>query len=149
MIITVQRESEPFHFIARNEKGQTLSMDGVQEHAKGLRPMQLLLAALGGCSGIDIVSILEKQHYKPTDITITVNGTREQDVIPSLFKEIFVTFSIEGDIPHDKVLRAVQLSLEKYCSVAKTLEPTAVIWSEIVLNGVNITDGEESDAVQS
>ncbi|HRE57623.1 MAG TPA: OsmC family protein [Candidatus Kapabacteria bacterium] len=145
MIVTVKRQNEPFHFIASNEEGQTLSMDGVHENAKGLRPMQLLLAALGGCSGIDIVSILEKQHYFPTDITITVNGTREREIIPSLFKEIFITFSIEGDIPLDKVLRAVQLSLEKYCSVAKTLEPTAVIWSEIVLNGINITDGEKSD----
>lgn len=142
MVVTVKRQSEPFHFLASNEEGQTLTMDGVQENAKGLRPMQLLLAALGGCSGIDIVSILEKQHYIPTDITITLHGTREKDAIPSLFKEIFITVSIEGDIPLDKVLRAVQLSLEKYCSVAKTLEPTAVIWSEIILNGINITDGE-------
>jgi putative redox protein len=147
MIITVKRHSEPFHFHATNEEGQTLTMDGAQENAKGLRPMQLLLAALGGCSGIDVVSILEKQHYIPTDITITLNGTREKDVIPSLFKEIFITFSIEGDIPLDKVLRAVQLSLEKYCSVAKTLEPTAVIWSEIILNGINITDGENNETL--
>jgi putative redox protein len=77
MIVTVKRQSEPFHFLASNEEGQSLTMDGVQENAKGLRPMQLLLAALGGCSGIDIVSILEKQHYIPTDITITLHGTRE------------------------------------------------------------------------
>lgn len=141
MLITVKRENEPFHFIASNEDGQEVVMDGVSTDAKGMRPMQLLLAALGGCSGIDVVSILEKQHYKLSAFTISVDGKREPNTVPSLFKEILITFSLEGDIPADKVLRAVQLSLEKYCSVAKTLEPTALIWSEIILNGKNITEG--------
>jgi len=147
MLITVKRESEPFHFVALNEDGQSIVMDGVKADAKGMRPMQLLLAALGGCSGIDVVSILEKQHLTANSLTITVNGTREPDVVPSLFKEILITFIIEGDIHPDKVLRAVQLSLEKYCSVAKTLEPTALIWSEIILNGKNITQGEIGNEV--
>ena len=141
MVITVKREKEPFHFIASNEDGQEVVMDGVSTEAKGMRPMQLLLAALGGCSGIDVVSILEKQHYKLSEFSISVDGKREPNAVPSLFKEILITFSLEGDIPPDKVLRAVQLSLEKYCSVAKTLEPTALIWSEIILNGKNITEG--------
>jgi putative redox protein len=89
--------------------------------------MQLLLAAIGGCSTIDIVSILQKQRQPLEDISITVDGEREPNVEPSLFQTIHVHYVLKGDLDEEKVRRAVDLSMQKYCSVAKTLEKTAHI----------------------
>lgn len=89
--------------------------------------MQLLLAGLGGCSTIDIVGILKKQRQELEDIRVTVDGEREPNVEPSLFQDIHVHFTLTGNLDEDKVRKAVDLSMEKYCSVAKTLEKTARI----------------------
>jgi putative redox protein len=89
--------------------------------------MQMLLAALGGCSTIDIVNILTKQKQHVADIRITIDGEREPNVEPSLFRDIHVHFALKGDLSEEKVKRAVSLSMDKYCSVAKTLEKSAKI----------------------
>ena len=92
--------------------------------------MELLLAGLGGCSGIDVVGILKKQHEPVTGMTITVEGEREQGKEPSLFTRIHVHFAIRGPVDDAKVTRAVELSMAKYCSVARTLEKSArITWS--------------------
>lgn len=130
MKIQIQRLNNAVHLRATNEEGATLEMDGspsVGGEDKGFRPMQMLLAALGGCSTIDIVSILKKQRQPVEDIGITVEGEREPGVEPSLFKDIHVHFTLTGNLDEDKVRKAVDLSMEKYCSVAKTLEKTATI----------------------
>lgn len=130
MKIQIQRLNNAVHLRATNEEGATLEMDGspsVGGEDKGFRPMQMLLAALGGCSTIDIVSILKKQRQPVEDIGITVEGERESGVEPSLFKDIHVHFTLTGNLDEDKVRKAVDLSMEKYCSVAKTLEKTATI----------------------
>ncbi len=130
MKIQIERLNNAVHLRATNEDGATLEMDGspaVGGENKGFRPMQMLLAALGGCSTIDIVSILKKQRQPVDDIAITVEGEREQGVEPSLFRDIHVHFTLKGNLDEDKVRKAVDLSMEKYCSVAKTLEKTATI----------------------
>ena len=93
----------------------------------GFRPMQLLLTALGGCSAIDIILILKKQKQELEDITISVTGEREKDTVPSLFREVHVHFVLFGNLEEDKVKKAVSLSVEKYCSVARMLEKTATV----------------------
>ncbi len=130
MKIQIERLNDAVHLRATNEDGATLDMDGspaVGGENMGFRPMQMLLAALGGCSTIDIVSILKKQRQPVEDIGITVEGEREPGVEPSLFKDIHVHFTLRGNLDEDKVRKAVDLSMEKYCSVAKTLEKTATI----------------------
>jgi putative redox protein len=138
MKIQIERLNNAVHLRATNEDGATLEMDGspaVGGEKKGFRPMQMLLAALGGCSTIDIVSILKKQRQPVDDISITVEGEREPGVEPSLFRDIHVHFTLKGNLDEDKVRKAVDLSMEKYCSVAKTLEKTAAItYSFSVLN---------------
>jgi putative redox protein len=139
MKITLSRQNDAVHFIAKNEQALTMAIDGSPEiggENKGFRPMQLLLVALGGCSSIDIVSILKKQRQVLEGFDIEVDGDREAGKEPSLFRDIIVTFKLTGALlDPEKVKKAVALSLEKYCSVAKTLEPTATIKSVIVLNG--------------
>lgn len=139
MKINLKRIDQDFNIEAVNEEGNSVLIDGSKEiggHGKGLRPMQLLLAALGGCSTIDIISILRKQKQELESIEIEVNGNREPVGIEgySLFKTIEVHFKLKGRVDKDKVERAVKLSMEKYCSVTKTLEPTAKITYKITLN---------------
>jgi len=130
MKIELRRKNNAVHLEAVNEDGTTVQIDGspaVGGQNLGFRPMQLLLAALGGCSTIDIVGILKKQRQEIKDIKITVDGQREPNVEPSLFQAIHVHFALTGNLDEDKVRKAVDLSMQKYCSVAKTLEKTAAI----------------------
>src|SRR4028119_91231 len=115
MKIQIERLNNGVHLRATNEDGATLEMDGspaVGGENKGFRPMQMLLAALGGCSTIDIVSILKKQRQPVDDIAVTVEGEREPGVEPSLFRDIRVHFTLKGNLDGDKVRKAVDLSME-------------------------------------
>lgn len=139
MRINLKRIDTDFNFEATNEDGNSVLIDGSLEiggHNTGMRPMQLLLAAIGGCSAIDIVSILRKQKQEVDSFEIEVDGDREPVGIEgySLFKTIKVNFILKGNIDKEKAERAVKLSMEKYCSVTKTLEPTAKITYKVTLN---------------
>lgn len=142
MKITLSRQNDAVHFIAKNEQDTVMHIDGSPEiggENKGFRPMQMLLAALGGCSSIDVVSILKKQRQVLEAFDIEIDGEREAGKEPSLFQDILVTFKLTGaSLDPEKVKKAVALSMDKYCSVAKTLEKTATIKYLMVLNGVEI-----------
>ncbi len=128
--IELIRASDTFHLEALNESGNTIHMDASPDIGgtnKGMRPMQLLLAAMGGCSSVDVINILRKQKQELKDIKITVTGEREKDAVPALYTEVHAHFKLYGDLDKDKVQKAVSLSVEKYCSVAKTLEATAKV----------------------
>jgi putative redox protein len=137
MKINIKRIDDDFNMEATNEDGNTLLMDGAPDiggHGKGMRPMQLLLAAVGGCSAIDVILILKKQKQIIESFEIEVDGEREKIEDYSLFKDICLHFKITGEVDPDKAERAVKLSVEKYCSVSKTLEPTAKITYKISIN---------------
>ena len=130
MKIKINRSDNAFHMEAENEDGAIIHTDAspdIGAQGTGFRPMQLLLAAIGSCSSIDIISILSKQRQQLDDIQIIVNGNREKGIIPSLFEEIHVDFRLKGNLDKEKVARAIKLAMEKYCSVAKILEKTANI----------------------
>jgi putative redox protein len=128
--IELKRVDQDLNFEAENEMGNTILLDGAPAdggHDRGMRPMQTLLAAMGACSAIDVVTILRKQREDLKDIKITVTGEREKDTIPSLYTEVHAHFKLFGNLDKDKVERAVNLSMDKYCSVAKTLEKSAKV----------------------
>lgn len=128
--IELNRLNAGYQFEAVNEQGNTVIMDASPDMGGsnlGMRPMQMLLAAMGGCSAIDVVSILKKQKQDLHDIKITVTGEREKDAVPSLYTEVHAHFRLFGQVDEDKAERAINLSVEKYCSVAKTLEAKAKI----------------------
>lgn len=138
MYIEVKRVDDAYHFEAANEDGKVVQMDAapaIGGHDQGVRPMEMLLMALGGCSGIDIVNILTKQKQTIGALKMGINGQRREKPEPKIFETIEVEFIFEGDLNAQKVNRAVNLSMEKYCSVTKTLEPTAKITYKVVLNG--------------
>jgi len=137
MKIKLRQLDEDFHLEATNEEGNSVLLDsapGYGGKGKGMRPMQLLLVALGGCSAIDILTILKKQREVGSSLEIEVDGSREKAGDYSLFKIILIHFKFTGSVDYLKAERAVKLSLEKYCSVAKTLEPTARITYQITIN---------------
>ena len=133
MKITVNRLEAPFYLEAHNDEGNTLTMDAgaaIGGTGRGFRPMQTLLAGLGGCSAIDVVVILQKSRQPLDDIQVEIEGHRQEGVEPSLFETIHVRYKLKGGFTDEAAQRAVDWSMQKYCSVAKTLEKTAEItWS--------------------
>ncbi|HEU5146457.1 MAG TPA: OsmC family protein [Chryseosolibacter sp.] len=123
--IELNRLNDAFHFSAENESGNTVQLDGSPDiggQNKGMRPMQMLLAAMGGCSAIDVINILKKQRQDLKDLKITVKGEREKDATPSLYQTVHAHYKFFGQLDPDKVEKAINLSIDKYCSVSKTLE---------------------------
>ncbi len=117
-------------FVGESGTGHAIVMDGDREvggNNTGMRPMELLLVGLGGCSGMDVASILQKKKQRVTDLEINING-QKADSYPKKFTEIEIQFIVSGkDISEEAVKRAVELSMEKYCSVKATLTGTAKI----------------------
>jgi putative redox protein len=137
MKVTLNRVNDNFHFQLKNERGHVVDVDNKAEFGGddlGASPMELLLMGVAGCSSIDIITILKKQRQEIISYKAEVEGTRVQIEDAKPFKEITVVFFLEGKIDADKAMRAAELSFDKYCSVSKTLEPTATINFKIILN---------------
>jgi putative redox protein len=122
--VELERVNGAFGFEARDANGHTVKIDTSPETGGenfGVRPMQLLLMGLGGCSGIDVLSILRKQRQQVEHFVIRIEGEREAGSDPSLWKEVNIVFELGGAIDRDKAEKACALSMDKYCSVAQTL----------------------------
>lgn len=136
--INLQRVEGDFGFEATDANGHTVKMDTSDESGGinfGFRPMQMLLAGLGGCSAIDIVMILKKQRQDVKDFSIKIQGEREKGKEPSLWENVKIIFTLTGTIDKEKADRACELSMKKYCSVSETLRRggTNLTW-EVVVN---------------
>ena len=122
--IELTRVAGDFGFEAKDANGHVVRLDGnhgPEQDNFGVRPMQMLLMGLGGCSGIDIVSILKKQRQTVIGFNMKIEGDREAGVEPSLWQNVKIIFELQGDIDFDKARKACALSMDKYCSVADTL----------------------------
>jgi putative redox protein len=128
--ININRAEGDYGFEATDAKGHVVRMDTSPEGGGsnfGVRPMQVLLMGLGGCSGIDIVSILKKQRQTVEGFSMKIEGGRFAGKEPSLWEKIHIVFELKGDIDPEK---ACELSVDKYCSVAETLRGsgTSISW---------------------
>jgi len=122
--IEIDRVSGDYGFEAKDAAGHVVRIDTSPETGGtnfGVRPMQMLLMGLGGCSGIDIVSILKKQRQELVEFKTIIEGEREAGKEPSLWEDVKIIFELTGKLDKEKAERAVALSMEKYCSVAETL----------------------------
>lgn len=138
MKISIKRTDNDYRMEAINDTGNVLLMDGSESiggHNSGMRPMQLLLAAIGGCSAIDIISILKKQRQEISSFACDVDGDSVKNGEHSVYETIDIVFRIEGKIDPEKALRAAELSFTKYCSVSKALEYSSLIRYKVELNG--------------
>jgi putative redox protein len=130
MEVNLTRVNEDYHFTATGTSGVAIHLDGAPEiggHNQGARPMETLLMGLGGCSAIDVIMILKKQRLEIGSFDIKVTADREKVDEHTEFRNIVVHFTIGGGLPEDKVRRAIELSLEKYCSVAFVLAKVSTI----------------------
>lgn len=136
MKINLNRINDDYLFECTNQNGHSILIDNTsQEGAKGVSPMETILMAVAGCSGIDVVSILKKQRQNITSFSAEVEGDRIQVDDAKPFKHIKVIFKLEGEIDSKKAKKAAELSFEKYCSVSKTLEPNVEVSYEVFVNG--------------
>jgi putative redox protein len=131
--IELNRVAGEFGFEAKDAAGHSIHIDTSPENGGtnfGVRPLQLLLMGLGGCSGIDIVSILKKQRQPVEGFSMKVEGNRFAGKEPSLWEKIHVVFQLKGEIDPEKARKACELSMDKYCSVAETLRKggTTLSW---------------------
>jgi len=117
-------------FVGESGSGHCVTMDGAPEAGgRNLapRPMEMVLMGLGGCSGIDVLSILRKGRQRVSACEISIEAERA-DAVPAVFTRIHIRFRLRGErLDRSKVARAVSLSMEKYCSVTRMLEKTAAI----------------------
>ncbi len=131
------RQVEGSTFLARAPSNHWVVMDAAPEehgHDGGTRPMELVLMALGGCSGMDVELILRKMRVPVRDFRIQISGQRADDD-PRVYTNIHVAYHFWGpDLPKDKLERAVRLSKEKYCSVTHMLNKTAEMTTEVVVH---------------
>lgn len=125
--IVYHKESDTFIATDDFANSITFKADRVDDPAavasKGnsLGPMLSLLMACGACSGIDVVHILAKQRQALTGLSISIKGQRAEGVTPALWKEVDLQFALQGALDNEKVAKAIELSIEKYCSVLATL----------------------------
>lgn len=137
MKITLNRINDDYLFECKNSIGNSILLDNISESVgtKAVSPMESLLMAVAGCSGIDMVSILKKQRQDLTRFSAEVEGERIQKDEAKPFKNIMVKFFLEGKIDPKKAQKAAELSFEKYCSVSKTLDPNVIVLYEVFVNG--------------
>jgi len=117
-------------FIGESETGHALVMDGAPESGGrnlGMRPMELLLIGMGGCTQFDVVTILKKARQHVTDCVAEITAERAETV-PKVFTKIHVHFIVTGKgLVHAQVERAIKLSAEKYCSASLMLGKVAEV----------------------
>jgi putative redox protein len=135
--IEIKRVDDFYAMEATDTNGHSLRMDAAETiggHNSGVRPMQTLLMGLGGCGGVDILSILKKQRQEVTAFTMVINGERETGKEPALWKHVHISFSFSGTVELGKAQKACALSLEKYCSVAATLRAAGctIEWDVVI-----------------
>ena len=137
MKINIERIDGNFKMSARNETGNEIMLDGSKDIGgaeAGFRPMQLLLAAVGGCSSIDVLLILKKQKQQVEHFNVEVLSEKVKVESHSEFKEILLHFQFKGNVEAEKAKKAIEISLEKYCSVSKALEAKSKINYQLSIN---------------
>ncbi len=139
MTVEINRVDQDFHFEAKGASGIVVNIDAGENiggHNAGARPMELLLMGLGGCTAIDVILILKKQRQALKDLKMRIDGEREKiegtEMMP--FRKINIHFIFMGDLDAKKAEKAIELSMEKYCSATAQLSCSATITHSFEIN---------------
>lgn len=123
-------------FMGESGTGHALVMDGAPEYGGknlGPRPMEMLLLGLGGCTAFDVVMILQKGRQPIEDCQVEIEAERAEDH-PKVFTSVHMRYLVKGrGLSADAVNRAVELSVEKYCSATHIINKTAAMTHEVVI----------------
>ncbi|MFO8098543.1 MAG: OsmC family protein [Salinibacter sp.] len=132
MTLSLDRINDAIHFRGTNgDYDVTIASSGDQE---GISPMEMTALSVVGCSSIDILLILEKQKQEVDDFHAEVDAERA-DEPPRVFTDLHLHYTFDGDVNPDKVRRAIDLSLDTYCSVSNMVDQTATITYSFTVNG--------------
>ena len=126
---------EGMQFVGRGASGHDVLMDASQKVGgtdTAARPLEVMLYALGGCSGMDVVSILRKMRTEPLSLRIEITDERAADY-PKVFTKLHLTYRVTGAVPQDNLEKAIDLSLSKYCPIVNSLAESVEITSEGVV----------------
>ena len=128
-VILKSTEGE-LNYIGTNERGQSQTFSGTQ---KSCSPMETLLMSAAACSSIDVELILVRMRQNLTSLEVRVEGERREDPKPAKFTKINLHFIIHGKVKEKKAESAIEMSLEKFCSVTHSLDPKIEITSSYSL----------------
>lgn len=134
MKLKLKKTEGIFGMELENEIGSKVELNATPNiggELKGFRPMELLAGSLSSCSSIDVLNILNKQKIQPKKFEVDTDAQRRENETPSTFEHIHLVFKVSDEVHEDKFKRAIELSIEKYCSVSKILEPTCEITWEV------------------
>lgn len=135
---------EDVAFMGESETGHAVVLDGAPENGGrniGMRPMEMLLIGMGGCTSFDVMTILKKSRQPVVDCVADITAERK-DEIPKVFTKIHVHFVITGnDLNEKQVARAVELSAEKYCSASIMLSKSVAITHDFEIKTLASNDG--------
>lgn len=125
-------------FVGKDDANREITMDASPIYGgmgEGIRPMDLLLMSLGGCTGIEVCHILHKMRLHYDSVAIEVEGERAEDH-PKIFKNMRIMYRFAGpNLPAEKVYQAIKLAAETYCSVANMLNKAGSITYSFEVNG--------------
>lgn len=133
-------------FTSVGPSGYSIGMDATPKYGgdgEGMTPMELVLAGLAGCMGIDITMIMDRFLPSITRLEIEADGTRKEET-PSGFTVIDLTFHVDGDVPDYRVWKAILMGKEKYCAVSDSLK--AEVRLHLILNGVQVDQPQKASA---
>lgn len=127
-------------FVGESDSGHSVVMDGAPEFGGrnlGIRPMEMLLLGLGGCTAFDVVMILQKSRQNIDDCEVYIEAERSEQV-PKVFTRIHIHFVVSGrGLDNGRVEKAVNLSAEKYCSASEMLGKVAEITHDFEIVELN------------
>lgn len=126
--------------------GNTVELDAKSPLGadKGLTPKELLPIAISGCSAMDVVALMKKHKQPLESFEVTADVEMVEKSVPTVFRQVALTFSLTGPVDPQKALEAVRLSQTKYCGVSAMLVKAAPIHYKVILNGEVIGTGEAS-----
>ncbi len=136
MKVTLERINKDVLFRGVTEDGMYSYIDGTPDvggvHGAP-RPMQTLLMAIAGCSSIDVIDILKKMRQKVDDYRVEITG-RRADTVPKIFIGLHLHFFLSGTIKEKKAKQAIEMSLEKYCSVLLSMSKDIQVTYDVTIN---------------
>jgi len=124
--------NEKMKFTGTAGSGHNLAMDSAPEvggEETGFRPKELVLQGLAGCTAMDVMAILRKMKIEPKSFRVEVEAEQTEDH-PKVFSKIHLKYIVSGNVPEDKLMRAIDLSQNQYCGVSAMLEKTAKVTFE-------------------
>ncbi len=124
------------NFKGTNDRGQSLQLSGDKQ---AVSPMESVLMAAGACSSVDVEMILKKMRQDIKSITVEIDGLRA-DAIPAVFTKIHMHYIIVGEVKEDKAKKAVEISMEQYCSVSLMLAKSVEITHSVEVRSPGLNE---------